>query len=52
MVSSVVLATVEMTGRLYEKHGVKYIDMTSVKATVPDEDDEWEEEDPGSDDPD
>ncbi len=44
------MATVELKGKLYEKHGVKYIDIVSVKATKvakpePEEDWEWPEED-------
>jgi len=44
------MAMVELKGKLYEKHGVKYIDIVSVKATKvakpePEEDWEWPEED-------
>lgn len=44
------LAMVEVKGKLYEKHGVKYVDITSAKPTKPvpeEEEDEPEEpEDP------
>ena len=43
------MATVELKGKLYEKHGVKYIDIASVKPAKPEpeeeEDWEWPEED-------
>jgi len=46
------LALVEVKGKLYEKHGIKYVDITSVKAAKPaepepepEEDWEWPEDD-------
>ena len=39
------LTTVELKGKLYEKHGVKYIDIASVKAAKPAKPEPKEEED-------
>jgi hypothetical protein len=36
--------TVELKGRLYDRHGLRYIDMTSAKATRPEPEPEPDEE--------
>jgi hypothetical protein len=38
------LDVVEVKGKLYEKQGLKYLDVTSIKATKKAEPEEWEEQ--------
>ncbi|HUU96423.1 MAG TPA: hypothetical protein VM487_11835 [Phycisphaerae bacterium] len=46
------MATVELKGKLYEKHGVKYIDIASVKPAKPGPEEEGDWEEPEEEEPD